>query len=147
DNNSADVMSESFGGCEASSTSAQAAAIASLAEQAAAQGITYVVSSGDSGSAGCDDPNTETQATHPAFVNIVASSPYTVAVGGTTFNENGNDSAYWKTTSAGNLGSTISIHPRRRLERKLCRSPMRKRQSQHLGWRWRIEYLLPKTIM
>ncbi len=74
DNNLADVMSESFGGCEADVTSAQAAGISSLAQQAAVQGITYVVSAGDSGSAGCDDPNTETTAIYGLSVNVLAST-------------------------------------------------------------------------
>jgi hypothetical protein len=112
DNNLADVMSESFGGCEGNSTSTEAAGIASLAQQAAAQGITYVVAAGDSGSAGCDSPHAETLATHPVSVNVLASSPYTVAVGGTMFNENGHDSAYWKSTNAqATHGSAISYIP------------------------------------
>src|SRR6266403_196557 len=86
DNNLADVMSESFGICEANFSTSQAAGIASLAQQAAAQGITYVVAAGDSGSAGCDNPLTATQASRPASVNMLASTPYTVAVGGTMFN-------------------------------------------------------------
>jgi hypothetical protein len=100
DNNYADVMSESFGDCEANYTSTEAAGIASLAQQAAAQGITYVVAAGDSGSAGCDDPNTEKTAIHGLSVNVLASTPYTVAVGGTVFNENGHDSTYWNSTNA-----------------------------------------------
>ena len=112
DNNLADVMSESFGSCEANFTSAEAAGISSLAEQAAAQGITYVVATGDSGSAGCDDPNTQATATHGLSVNMLASSPYTVAVGGTIFNENGHDSTYWKATNAqATLESAISYIP------------------------------------
>jgi hypothetical protein len=100
DNNYADVMSESFGDCEANYTTTQAAGIASLAQQAAAQGITYVVAAGDSGSAGCDDPNKEKTAVHGLSVNMLASTPYTVAVGGTVFNENGHDSTYWNSTNA-----------------------------------------------
>lgn len=112
DNNLADVMSESFGDCEANFTSTQAAGIASLAQQAAAQGITYVVAAGDSGSAGCDNPHTETQASHPASVNMLASTPYTVAVGGTMFNENGHDSTYWSSSNAqGTLESALSYIP------------------------------------
>ena len=112
DNNLADVMSESFGECEANFTSAQAAGIASLAQQAAAQGITYVVAAGDAGSAGCDNPHTETLATHPPSVNMLASTPYTVAVGGTMFNENGHDSTYWSSSNAqGTLGSVLSYIP------------------------------------
>lgn len=99
DNNLADVMTESFGGCEADETSAEAAGISALAEQAAAEGITYVVSSGDNGAEGCDDPDTETVAQGPLSVNILAATPYTVAVGGTMFNEHGMDSLYWNSAN------------------------------------------------
>ncbi|MEY2412975.1 MAG: hypothetical protein QOD84_1581 [Acidobacteriaceae bacterium] len=94
DNNLADVMSESFGTCEANFTSSQAAAIASLAEQAAAQGITYVVSSGDTGAEGCADLS-QTVAQGPVSVNMLASTPFNIAVGGTMFNENGQPTKYW----------------------------------------------------
>ncbi|MGB2628016.1 MAG: Ig-like domain repeat protein [Candidatus Acidiferrum sp.] len=99
DNNLADVMSESFGTCEGNATSAEASGVSTLAQQAAAEGITYVVAAGDTGSAGCDSHDATT-ATHPLSVNLLASTPYTVAVGGTMFNENGHDSAYWTTTNA-----------------------------------------------
>jgi hypothetical protein len=112
DNNFADVMSESFGDCEANHTSAQAAGVASLAQQAAAQGITYVVASGDSGAAGCDDPKTQTAASHPVAVNVLASTPYNVAVGGTMFNENGHNGTYWGSTNGqATLGSALSYIP------------------------------------
>jgi hypothetical protein len=111
DNNLADVMSESFGTCEGNATSAEASGVSTLAQQAAAQGMTYVVAAGDSGSAGCDSHHA-TVATHPVSVNLLASTPYTVAVGGTMFNENGHDSTYWKTTNAqGTLESAISYIP------------------------------------
>lgn len=114
DNNLADVMSESFGSCEANFTSAEATGVASLAQQAAAQGITYVVATGDSGSAGCDNPNTQSSATHALSVNLLASTPYTVAIGGTTFNENGHDSTYWRSTNAQpTLESAVSYIPER----------------------------------
>jgi hypothetical protein len=100
DNNLTDVMSESFGDCEANFTSAQSAGVAGLAQQAAAQGITYLVAAGDSGSAGCDDPDTETVATKGLAVNLLASTPYTMAVGGTLFNEDGHDSTYWSSTNS-----------------------------------------------
>lgn len=100
DNNFADVMTESFGECEADFTSAEATGIASLAEQAAAQGITYIVSTGDSGAEGCDNPNTEQVATQAVSVNALASNPYTIAVGGTQFNEHGDNAAYWSSSNA-----------------------------------------------
>ncbi|HZS54852.1 MAG TPA: S53 family peptidase [Bryobacteraceae bacterium] len=109
DNNLANVMTESFGSCEANYTASGAAAVSSLAQQAAAEGITYLVSSGDAGSAGCDDPNTETSATGPLSVNALASSPYTIAVGGTQFNEAGG--TYWSSANGGTLGSAVSYIP------------------------------------
>lgn len=99
DNNFADVMTESFSTCEGFVTQAQAEGIATLAQQAAAQGITYIVASGDSGAEGCDDPNNP-PATHKPSVNVLASTPYTVAVGGTMFNESGQNSKYWKSSNS-----------------------------------------------
>ena len=93
-NNLGDVITESFGSCEATATSAEISGLGSLAEQAAAQGMTYVVSTGDTGSAGCDNL-AETTATGPVSINVLASTPFNVAVGGTIFNENGHDSSYW----------------------------------------------------
>jgi subtilase family serine protease len=98
DNDIGDVLTESFGGCEAAVTSTQAAGIEALAQQAAAQGITYMVSSGDTGAAGCDDLS-ESLAKGPVSVNALASTPFTVAVGGTIFNENGHNSTYWNSTN------------------------------------------------
>jgi hypothetical protein len=110
DNNLGDVMTESFGGCEEGVTSAEATSISNLAEQAAAQGITYMVSAGDNGSAGCDDPNNPV-ATQGVSVNVLASTPYTVAVGGTMFNDNANPSTYWNSTDTGGLVSARSYIP------------------------------------
>jgi hypothetical protein len=93
DHNLADVMTESFGSCEAFYTQADADFTANMAKQAAAQGITYLVSTGDSGASGCD--RSSTSATGPLSVNILASSPYTIAVGGTMFNEHGQAASYW----------------------------------------------------
>ncbi len=111
DHNLADVMSESYGDCEAHYTAAEATQIESLAQQAAAQGITYTVATGDTGSAGCDDPNSETTAIGPVSVNILASTPYTVAVGGTELNENGNNAGYWSSQNNSAYESVLSYVP------------------------------------
>jgi subtilase family serine protease len=110
DNNLADVITESFGSCEGSTSAAGAAAVASLAQQAAAQGMTYLVSSGDNGVAGCDD-QTVAPATHSASVNVLAATPFTVAVGGTQFNENGNPNAYWATSNGAGFKTALSYIP------------------------------------
>jgi hypothetical protein len=98
DNNLANVMTESFGICEAALTSSDLASISLLNEQAAAQGITHVVSTGDTGSASCDNLG-ETVATGPVSVNALASTPFTVAVGGTLFNDTSSPSTYWNSTN------------------------------------------------
>ena len=98
ESNLADVMTESFSACELYATDAQLAGASALAEQAAAQGITYFVSTGDDGAEGCDDPST-VPASNPISVNHLASTAFNVAVGGTMFNENGNAPKYWTSTS------------------------------------------------
>jgi len=80
--NVAPVISLSFGQCE-SSLGQTNAFIEGLWEQAAAQGQTAMVSSGDSGSAGCDDGTY--YATGGQAVSGFASTPFNVAVGGTDF--------------------------------------------------------------
>ncbi len=111
DNNLADVMTESYGGCEATDTSQDVNLHLALAQQAAAQGITYLVAAGDSGAEGCDDPNSETAARGPISVNVLAATPYNVAVGGTEFNENGNYSAYWNSSNDSANSSAIAYIP------------------------------------
>jgi hypothetical protein len=107
--NLAAIMTESFGACELYATDAQLAGATAMAEQAAAQGITYIVSSGDNGANACDSPDFP-PATNPISVNFLASTAYNVAVGGTMFNEHGADTTYWLPPS--NLDATaISYIP------------------------------------
>jgi Pro-kumamolisin, activation domain/Bacterial Ig-like domain (group 3) len=108
--NLGDIMTESFGGCEEGVTAAESMNISNLAEQAAAQGITYMVSAGDSGSAGCDAP-TEAVATLGVSVNVLASSAYTVAVGGAMFNDTASPTTYWNATDTAALVSAKSYIP------------------------------------
>ena len=56
-----------------------------LYEQGATQGQTILVSTGDNGSAGCDNENTQFYAINGQQVSGLASTPYNVAVGGTDF--------------------------------------------------------------
>ena len=110
ENNVGDVMTESLGGCEASVSSTEAAGLEALAQEAAAQGITYIVASGDTGAAGCDNLS-QTVAKGPVSVSVLASTRFTVAVGGTLFNENGHDSTYWNTSNSANFASAKSYIP------------------------------------
>jgi hypothetical protein len=100
DNNIAGVMSESFGDCEQRLGSTGNQFYNSLWEQAAAQGITVILSSGDSGSAGCDNFDTQQTATQGLAVSGFASTPFNIAVGGTDFDQFNNWSQFWNTTNA-----------------------------------------------
>jgi hypothetical protein len=110
ENNLAPVMSTSFGACETSIGAAERAFYTNLWQQAAAQGITALVASGDSGAAGCDNPFFG-PATRGAAVSGLASTPYNVAVGGTQFNENGADSKYWSPTNSADQSSALGYIP------------------------------------
>src|SRR5216684_3392084 len=109
--NLAAVMSTSFGLCEASLGSSGNAFLNSLWQQAAAQGISVFVSSGDNGAAGCDSASA-TSATHGRGVNGLCSTPYSVCVGGTEFNDTSAPSLYWMPSNAsGTQASAISYIP------------------------------------
>jgi hypothetical protein len=84
EDNQASVLSVSFGECEKNLGEAGNQLWSGLWEQAAAQGQTVLVSSGDSGSAACD-PAGAPFALEGLAVNGLASSPWNVAVGGTDF--------------------------------------------------------------
>jgi len=97
DNNLAPVMSESYGACELAFGTAGNQFYSGLWEQAAAQGITVMISSGDSGAAGCDanQGTTPQGAQYGLAVNGIASTPFNVAVGGTDFAQYNQWQTYW----------------------------------------------------
>ncbi len=101
DDNQVGVLSVSYGNCEAELRASGNALFAELWGQAASQGITVVVSSGDSGSAACDDDNTEQLATQGLAVSGLASTPYNIAVGGTDFDALAASFATYVSTTAG----------------------------------------------
>jgi len=93
ENNLAPVMSESYGQCELRLGTAGNQFFSMMWAQAAAQGISVMVSSGDNMSAGCDNPNSAAQ--YGLNVNGIASTPFNAAVGGTDFNQYNKYSDYW----------------------------------------------------
>ncbi len=112
DDNKVDILSVSYGACEAALGASGNAQVLNAWEQAAAQGITVTVSTGDSGSAGCDNPNTETAATKGLAVNALASTPYNVAVGGTDFDILAKSfSGYVSLSNAANFTSALGYIP------------------------------------
>ena len=110
-NNVADVISLSYGQCESSLGTTALNYINNLWQQAAALGITVLVSSGDSGAAGCDAGSTSS-ASHGRAVNGLCSSPYSTCVGGTQFSDTANPSLYWSsTTNPTDQSSALSYIP------------------------------------
>jgi hypothetical protein len=85
EDNQASVLSMSFQNCEGFLSQSGNALWSAIWEQAAAQGQTVLVSSGDSGSAGCDNANDQWTTEYGLAVNGLASTPWDVAVGGTDF--------------------------------------------------------------
>ena len=118
-NNLAPVMSFSYGQCELFLGTSGNAFFNNLWQQAAAQGITVLVASGDSGAAGCDAGNANYAGSGLA-VNGLGSTPYNISVGGTDFYMPNDGTMYWnlandQTTQA----SAKRLHPRDSVERYL----------------------------
>jgi hypothetical protein len=111
DNVTAPIMSVSFGQCEAFLGNAGNEFFNDEYEQAAAEGITVFVASGDSGAAGCDPAENIQPATHGPNISGIASTPFNTAVGGTRFNENGLDGNYWLANNRPDLSSAIGYIP------------------------------------
>ncbi len=106
--NLAPIISYSFGGCEPGTTRSGAQSQQLVAQQANAQGITWVAASGDAGAAGCNS-QTDTVATQGFAVNLPASIPEVTGVGGTEFNEG--SGTFWNSANATNFGSALSYIP------------------------------------
>jgi hypothetical protein len=112
DDNAVNILNVSYGSCELAQGAAGNQEILNAWEQAAAQGIAVTVASGDSGAAGCDNPDTESAAGRGFAVNGLASTPYTVAVGGTDFDVLLNSfSTYINAANSGNYTSALGYIP------------------------------------
>lgn len=87
----APVISYSYAGCELGSSGSVASLYRQLAQQANAEGITWLAAAGDSGAAGCDAG--AKIAVNGLSAMLPASIPEITGVGGTEFNEG--SSSYW----------------------------------------------------
>jgi hypothetical protein len=101
--NLAPVITISYGQCEDVMSSSDLAFWGNTWAQAAAQGITVFVSSGDSGASGCDFGGSSFGSF--AAVSGLCTSPYDVCVGGSEFLDSASPGAYW--SSGGNALSYI----------------------------------------
>jgi pseudomonalisin len=106
------ILNISFGGCEALNGQSNTLYEDSLFQQAAAEGITTFVSSGDSGAAGCNFNYTTIPATQQLSINDLCASSYVTCVGGTEFADFANPASYWSgTNNTSNYSSILSYIP------------------------------------
>ncbi len=105
------IVSISYGECEADLGAAGNATYRYAYQQAAAEGISVFVSSGDEGAARCDA--NQPAAKYGIAVSGFASTPYNVAVGGTDFGDSyaGTNTQYWKASNNSIYGSAKSYVP------------------------------------
>ncbi len=105
------IVSISYGDCEAALGPAGNAIYKYIYQQAASEGTSVFVSSGDQGAAGCDSD--EPAAQFGIAVSGFASTPYNVAVGGTDFGDVylGTTSLYWKAHNNATYGSAKGYIP------------------------------------
>jgi uncharacterized protein (TIGR03437 family) len=106
DQNLAPVLSISYGLCEAQTSRATALAYRVWAQQANAQGITWVASSGDSGGADCATTASDGGV---LSVDLPAAVPEVTGVGGTTFDEGSGN--YWNSSNTANKASALNYIP------------------------------------
>ena len=105
------IISVSYGECEAENGAAANAAYNTTFQTASAAGVSVFVAAGDEGAASCDAG--ATGATHGIGVSGFASTPNNIAVGGTDFSDtySGTTGTYWNTTNTAAYGSAKSYIP------------------------------------
>jgi hypothetical protein len=108
-NNLAQIMSISFGACEASAGKGATLFYDTLFSQAAAQGISVFVSSGDSAAAGCDTSGTTPPLVQQKSINYICASGYATCLGGTEFVEGSGQ--YWGTSNSSTYASALKYVP------------------------------------
>jgi len=109
DNNLAPIMNLSFDACEQALGPAGNAFWNELWEQAAAQGISVFVSSGDNGAADCEP---QLDSSSALAVNGLSSTPFNTSAGGTEFDETvngGTGTTFW--SSGTSLATAIGYIP------------------------------------
>ena len=122
--NTCSVISISFGIC-GGSASFYTGTINAMMSQAAAQGQTVLVSSGDDGAAGIEFNGSQCQTGTTANVNELASSQYVTSVGGTSFSD----------TAFNGPSNSITAHTTERVWNDRHRSRRSGLERRRDGWR------------
>ncbi len=108
DQDLAPVITMSYAGCEPLTGNAALASLRTYAQQAAAEGISWIASSGDAGANGCY-PQASSRGPTGLAVNQPASIPEVPGVGGTTLTEG--SGTYWNAANDGYHASALSYIP------------------------------------
>lgn len=106
----ANILSISFGSCESDTQSSGVSYLDQLFSQAAIEGISVLVASGDAGVAECDTTSTPPKLQLPSS-NAICSSSYVTCVGGTQFADSSNPAAYWSSSNATGYTSALGYIP------------------------------------
>ncbi len=109
DQDRAQVVSTSWGACEADEGAADAQAESTLLTQAALQGQTVVAAAGDSGSEDCDGGSTVPDTA--LAVDDPGSQPFVTGVGGTSLTGLGPPPTESAWNNGGNLAGLIGLEP------------------------------------
>ena len=107
DHNIAAILSESFGACERDLAGGNAF-YDGLWQQAASQGISVVVPSGDSGPAECDDSGASSGTA--ASVSGICSPSWDVCVGGTGLDDFSDPARYWAAAEDPNTHESLKSY-------------------------------------
>jgi subtilase family serine protease len=106
------VMTISYGLCEAQVPAASVRFYDALFAQAAAEGISTLVSSGDSAAAGCSTAFAAPTGTETLGMgNYLCSSSYVTCLGGTEFADAGLGSTYWSAANSATYSSALGYIP------------------------------------
>ncbi|WP_263383222.1 protease pro-enzyme activation domain-containing protein [Granulicella arctica] len=105
------IMSISFGSCETNAGQSGITFWDTLFSQAAAEGISVFVSSGDAGAAACQSGNAPPSGTQARSINVICASSFATCVGGTQFADIASPATYWKPTNGTGLETAISYIP------------------------------------
>lgn len=108
DQNLAQVLSITYGSCEAQTDNSDLNGMNAAFQQGNAQGITTVAASGDTGASDCDYEDSP-PALYGLAVDFPCSSPYVTCAGGTEFNEGSGN--YWSSVNGANGGSANKYIP------------------------------------
>ena len=107
----AQILSISFSSCESDNGASATIGFDQLYKQAAMEGISVFVASGDGGVAGCEALDSTPSTTQTVSTNTLCASGYVTCVGGTEFADQANPSTYWAASNGTNFLSALGYIP------------------------------------